>query len=80
MANLSLTGQRTQVQNALPTFQAFQQAMENRRAVWDRLTPEQRLRWVRSSNGTLADAADPVLWLAIELKQFLDTFEIREDA
>jgi len=50
MTVLNLSDQRTAVQNALPTFQAFKTEMDKRKLVWDKLTPEQRLRWVQSSN------------------------------
>ena len=79
MTALNLSGQRTAAQQALPTFQAFQNQMNLRAEVWAKLSPEQRLRWVRSSNGTFADAKDPVLWLAIQLKQYLDQWEIQDD-
>lgn len=76
MTVLNLSDQRTAVQNALPAFQAFKTEMDKRKLVWDKLTPERRLRWVQSSNGTLADSKDPVMWLAINLKQYLDEWEL----
>lgn len=78
MTTLNLSGQRTHVQAALPTFQAFQTQMNKRSEVWAKLSLEQRKRWVRSSNGTFAAAKDPVLWLAIQLKQYLDQWEIED--
>jgi len=59
--------------------------MELRRAVWNRLNPEQRKRWVKAAYGTpsnrktFAESKDPVLWVAIRIKLFFDTFEL-EDA
>jgi hypothetical protein len=79
MTTLNLTGQLTHVQAALPTFQAFQTQMNLRREVWDKLTPEVRRRWVQSSNGTLGDAKDPVMWLAVQLRRYLNEWEIQED-
>lgn len=76
MTKLNLSNQRNVVQNALPTFQAFKTQMDKRREIWDRLTPEQRSRWIQSSNGTLVDAKDPVMWLAIQLRNYLDDWNI----
>ena len=79
MTLLDLTGQRTVVQDALPTFQAFQTEMNKRRAIWDTLSPEQRKRWVATSNGTFAESKDPVMWLAIQLRQYLNEWNIEDD-
>jgi len=84
MSVLNLENQRTQAQSWLDEFQAFETAMENRKAVWDKLDTEQKLRWVRAAAGTVsnpktfAESKDPVVWLAIRLKRFLDGFEIEE--
>ena len=81
---LNLTNQRTLAQSWLDEFQAFQTAMEARRTLWDKLSPEQRKRWVKAAHGTVAvpktfaTSKDPVVWLAVELKQFLDTFTIED--
>lgn len=79
MATLNLSGQRTAVNNALPTFQAFKTQMDKRKAVWQKLSPEQRRRWINSSNDTLAAAKDPVMWLAINLRKYLDEWEIDDN-
>jgi len=79
MTVINLTDQRTLIQGALPTFQAFQAEMDKRKAVWDKLTPEQRKRWINSSSDTLANSKDPVMWLAVQLHQYLSDWKINED-
>jgi hypothetical protein len=81
---LNLSNQRTLAQGWLDEFQAFQTAMEARREVWNKLSPEQRKRWVKAAYGTpgnrktFAQSKDPVMWLAIKIKLFFDTFELED--
>ena len=77
MARLNITGQRSTLQQVLPYFNGFRTQMDKRKDVWDKLSPQQRRRWVRTSNtSNWQDAKDPILWLAINLKQYLDQWEI----
>ena len=77
MARLNITGQRSTLQQALPYFNGFRTQMDKRKDVWDKLSPQQRRRWVRTSNtSNWQDAKDPVLWLAITMKKYLDQWEI----
>ena len=78
MTTLNLTNQRTQIQAKLPIMQAFKDQMDLRWTLWQKLSPEQRRRWVQSSNGTFAASKDPCMWLAINLKQYLDQWEIED--
>lgn len=78
MTTINLSGQRTKVDAALPVFQDFEAAMDQRRVIWDKANSEQRKKWIQSSNGTLNDAKDPVMWLAIQLWQYLSDWHINE--
>ena len=79
MARLNITGQRSHLQQVLPYFNGFRTQMDKRKTVWDKLSPEQRRKWVKTSNTKQwQDARDPVLWLAIQLKQYLDQWEIED--
>lgn len=79
MARLNITGQRSTLQQVLPYFNGFRTQMDKRKDVWDKLSPQQRRRWVRTSNtSNWQDAKDPILWLAINLKQYLDQWEIED--
>jgi len=82
--NLNLSNQRTMAQGWLDEFSAFEDAMENRRTLWDKLNHDMRRKWIRAAAGTQAnpksfqDSKDPVVWLAIRVKRFLDGFDIEE--
>ena len=64
---LEITGQ-TDVRNQVaPTLVQLKAEMDKHRAVWDRLTPQQRRRWVQ-----LSEAKDPLLQLAYQTWRYLN--------
>jgi len=85
MGILNLTNQKTQIVAALPYFQGFENAMEQRRTIWNKLSIEQKKKWLKAAAGTkanpktLQESKDPVLWIAIRMKRLFDTFELQED-
>jgi len=84
MSILNLTNQRTQIVEALPTFQGFETAMEQRRTIWNKLSREKQKQWIKAAAGTkanpktLQESKDPVLWIAIRMKRLFDTFEMED--
>ena len=85
MSILNLTNQRSQITAALPAFQGFENAMEQRRTTWNKLSIEKQKQWVKSAAGTkanpktLQESKDPVLWIAIRMKRLFDTFELEDE-
>ena len=85
MTVLNLTNQRTKVEAALPTFQAFQTEMDKRKEVWDKLDLEKRRKWLRAAAGTrvdpksLAESKDPVMWLAVKLVRYFNDWSVEDE-
>ena len=58
---LTVDNQKTASNQISPKIAQLTDVLDKRRAMWDRLTPLQRKKWV-----TLAEKKDPVLWLAYQ--------------
>jgi len=83
--DIDLSNQRTKVEAALPTFIAFQDELDKRKIIWDKLGPLKRKKWILHSYGTegntlsLADSKDPVMWLAIRTYKYFKNFGVNDE-
>ena len=85
MTILNLTNQKNAIQQSLPIFQAFEQQLNKRLEVWNKLDRSKQLKWIRLAVGTkqnpktLQDSKDPVMWLAIRLSRVFQQYNIKEN-
>ena len=84
MADLNLSGQRTKVAAILPEIQQFQDEMDLRRVVWNKISPEKRRQWIIAAAGTkaspktFANSKDPVMWLAMRLNRYFADWSVSD--
>jgi len=69
MTTLNLTGQQDLADDILPQLTAFVQALVERKPIWEKLSPEKRVRWVESDK-------DPIMALLVgtRMKQLVKAY------
>ena len=74
MNTLDITGQEVVRNQVAPKFVQLKAEMDKRRPFWDRMSFEQKKRWVQN-----AQQYDPLMWLAYQTWQYLDDWFDREN-
>lgn len=69
--NLNLTGQNAKAAQLTPYLQAWKVELDKRRALWNRLSPAQRKRWVQAP-----DPKDLLFDLFIKFYRYSKTWEV----
>ena len=64
MTDLNLSNQQTAVNTIQPYITALKDRMDNRKAVWDKLSDEKKIKWVKSGK-------DPIMTLAWNVYRYL---------
>ena len=64
MTDLNLSNQQTAVNTIQPYITALKARMDNRKAVWDKLSDEKKIKWVKSGK-------DPIMTLAWNVYRYL---------
>ena len=65
MANLNLTGQDVEYSTIAPKLLRLKQCLDERKAIWQRITFAKRKAWVVSGK-------DPIMSLAWDIYKYLD--------
>ena len=64
MTDLNLSNQQTAVNTIKPYITALKDRMDNRKPVWDKLSDEKKIKWVKSGK-------DPIMTLAWNVYRYL---------
>ncbi len=72
--NLNLTGQSAKAAALAPYLVLWKAELDKRRALWNRLSPAQRKRWVNA-----AEAKDPLFDLFVQFVRYSRTWEVDAD-
>jgi hypothetical protein len=73
MTIINLAGQQTLATNLTPAFNAWKNALIDRKPVWNKISPQKRLAWINSNK-------DPIMDLVMDNFSWISTLvdEIRE--